>query len=733
MPSENNNSAQSANGLNPENTTTNRRSTTQLSNGQRKDQSAHYAAHHSSHHADQQAGFELTPPDALSDQDNSSAPEAETDSLAITQPKKNPTGLWSWWTLKNKATLLAVALGTIPVLIIGGISTSIAGKQLSKEVIEQQQQFTNAIALQLQDFGARQQESLDPDNIDGEEIPSDSLSERILNYTEVNNLSALVNERVANLRQGTSGENNTLRFNVVDERRNRVLISNEQADINTDINAVFSEYASVRDSETAAIFKAVSTQDNQPYLVTYTPVQNIEDLNNDLGVLVYQPISEVFAPQQSLVLTLLAGTVITALLVSILAAYLANRATQPIIEASMAVEKLGQGKFDTRLKVKGEDELAVLNSNINVMAEQLEYQLEFIQDTAKRQNLFQVQATLVEQNQKQREALQRGLSQLIASVSGTEKGDLTGRAAIADGDLGKLGNLFDTATDNLRDIVIQAKRTTVQIETALTSNQSAMQRLAKETQSQSQEISQFLPDIENLSTSVEVIRTTAQQGERLSYDTTKTAHKSEQAMEQSAHSLSGLSHAMTEANSKVKQMGVASQQVHQVISLLNEIALKINLLAINASIEKRQGSEEAQDFSIVAGEIGQLTEQSTRTTREIERIVKGIQDDIKEVASTLELCTAQATDGTAELGAANANVAQMLSTSQEMDELLHNITEATAAPALTAKSVLTLMQQMATVSQRASAIPGQAEVTLKKAVESTQVLSAKASQFRVDS
>ncbi|MEL6856710.1 MAG: hypothetical protein AAFO83_16660, partial [Cyanobacteria bacterium J06607_13] len=162
-------------------------------------------------------------------------------------------------------------------------------------MIEQQQQFTNAIALQLQDFGARQQESLDPDNIDGEEIPSDSLSERILNYTEVNNLSALVNERVANLRQGTSGENNTLRFNVVDERRNRVLISNEQADINTDINAVFSEYASVRDSETAAIFKAVSTQDNQPYLVTYTPVQNIEDLNNDLGVLVYQPISEVFA------------------------------------------------------------------------------------------------------------------------------------------------------------------------------------------------------------------------------------------------------------------------------------------------------------------------------------------------------------------------------------------------------------------------------------------------------
>lgn len=696
---------------------------------------------------EQNSAHKETQEDILEQSDLSTL-SSSTDEVTITQPQKKPTGPFSWWTLKNKATLLAVALGTLPVLVVGGISTSIAGKQLSKEAIEQQQQFTNAIAFQLQDFGSRQQrnragssqngeeqngEEIDSENFNSEESADNSLSERILNYTEVNNLSSIINERIANLRQGTSSENNTLRFNVVDERRNKVLISNQQTDINTEGDVVFPEYASIRENGSAATFKATSTQDNQPYLVTYTPVKNIENVDNDLGVLVYQPISEVFAAQQSLVLTLLAGTIITALLVSVLAAYLANRATQPIIEASMAVEQLGRGKFDTRLEVLGNDELAILNSNINVMAEQLEYQLEFIQDTAKRQGLFQVQATLAQESQKQRAALQQSISQLVDSVSSASEGDLTTRAAIAEGELGTLGNLFNFMIENLADIVAQAKQTTWQIESVLGTNQGAMRRLAIDTQTQAEEISSSIVKVENLSSAVEAIRAIAKKGEKLVYDTTKIAQRSNQEMEQSTHSLSGISQAMSEASSKVKQMNAATQQIHQVISLLNEISLKTNLLAINASIEKRQNNNDRQDFSIVAGEIGQLTEQSTRTTHEIERIVKSIQENLKEITSTLELCTAQATDSEAELSAAKTSVEQLLNTSEEIDELLHTITDSTTAPTATARSVVILMQQMLSISKQTANISEQTETALISTAESAQVLLEKASQFKVDS
>jgi methyl-accepting chemotaxis protein PixJ len=66
------------------------------------------------------------------------------------------------------------------------------------------------------------------------------------------------------------------------------------------------------------------------------------------------------------------GTAVAALLVSAVAAYLANRATRPILAATVAVEKLGQGELNTRIAVGGKDELAILGSNINQMAIQLQ-------------------------------------------------------------------------------------------------------------------------------------------------------------------------------------------------------------------------------------------------------------------------------------------------------------------------------------------------------------------------
>jgi twitching motility protein PilJ/methyl-accepting chemotaxis protein PixJ len=78
-----------------------------------------------------------------------------------------------------------------------------------------------------------------------------------------------------------------------------------------------------------------------------------------------------FAAQTQLLWTLFLGTAAATLAVGAIAAYIANRATRPILEAAQAVEKIGQGQLDTRMAVLGDDELADLGTNINEMAGQL--------------------------------------------------------------------------------------------------------------------------------------------------------------------------------------------------------------------------------------------------------------------------------------------------------------------------------------------------------------------------
>ncbi len=125
--------------------------------------------------------------------------------------------------------------------------------------------------------------------------------------------------------------------------------------------------------------------DNTEHLFAYTPIDKVEGLSDlNWGAVITEPTAKAYAPQYLLLWSLEIGIAVAALLVSGLAAYLANRATRPVLAAADAVEKLGQGELDTRLTVAGQDELAMLGSNINQMAAQL-------------QNLLQTQIAQIEQ------------------------------------------------------------------------------------------------------------------------------------------------------------------------------------------------------------------------------------------------------------------------------------------------------------------------------------------------
>ncbi|MEA5593007.1 methyl-accepting chemotaxis protein [Rivularia sp. UHCC 0363] len=76
--------------------------------------------------------------------------------------------------------------------------------------------------------------------------------------------------------------------------------------------------------------------------------------------------------QKQLLLMLAIGTVAAALLAGISAATLARRLVLPIYAANIAVKKWANGNLNSRIPIKGNDEFAVLSSNINLIVEQLQ-------------------------------------------------------------------------------------------------------------------------------------------------------------------------------------------------------------------------------------------------------------------------------------------------------------------------------------------------------------------------
>lgn len=166
-------------------------------------------------------------------------------------------------------------------------------------------------------------------------------------------------------------------FYVVDNSDNYFLASGSAERIGKSAAEHFAQYEQVKAAQAPASVVTVDPDTGKERLFTYVPLQNMAGLDElDFGVMLATDTEIAFAPQRQLLLTIEIGTLISALIVGVLSAIVANRATQPILAAAEAVRKIGQGDLKARLNIRGEDEIAVLGSNINTMATQLQESLD---------------------------------------------------------------------------------------------------------------------------------------------------------------------------------------------------------------------------------------------------------------------------------------------------------------------------------------------------------------------
>jgi methyl-accepting chemotaxis protein PixJ len=167
------------------------------------------------------------------------------------------------------------------------------------------------------------------------------------------------------------------KYHVVDAAGG-IFIASESAQVDRDAKAAFPGLAALEAKQEPGNIITTDKTDRRERLIGYAPLNTFLLDMPPLNWHIVQAIDTniAFKPQRDLLVTFSIGTGIAALVVGALAAWLASRATRPIATAAIAVEKIGQGELDTRIPIQGEDELAVLGSNINSMAEQIQRRTE---------------------------------------------------------------------------------------------------------------------------------------------------------------------------------------------------------------------------------------------------------------------------------------------------------------------------------------------------------------------
>ena len=335
------------------------------------------------------------------------------------------------------------------------------------------------------------------------------------------------------------------------------------------------------------------------------------------------------------------------------------------------------------------------------------------------------------EQRQQKESLQLQLLELLSDVEGASRGDLTVRADVTVGEIGTVADFFNAVIESLREIVMKVKQAATQVNTSLGENEGAIRQLSLEALKQAEETTRTLDSVEQMARSIQQVAENARQAAAVARTASTTAEAGGLAMDRSVQNILGLRETVAETAKKVKRLGESSQQISKVVSLINQIALQTNLLAINAGIEAARAGEEGQGFAVVAEEVGELAARSAAATREIEQIVENIQKETASVVEAMELGTTQVVEGTHLVEDAKLSLNKILEVSREIDQLVQSISSSTVSQAQTSQAITDLMKDIAQISERTSNSTRQVSSSLQETVGIAEELQASVGAFKV--
>lgn len=398
---------------------------------------------------------------------------------------------------------------------------------------------------------------------------------------------------------------------------------------------------------------------------------------------------------------------------------LARQLAAPLRALTNTAEVATGGQLDARAELKGTVETKTLGAGFNALLNRL-------------QSLLQEQTEAAEQQQRQRQALEDDISRLMEDVGDAADGDLRVRAQLSEGDVGIVADLFNSIIENLRFTTSQVKNSTGQVTSSLTANEANIRELSVQAAAEVESLKDTMEAVEDIGQSIQEVSDNAGEASKLTQETYVTVKDGTTSMDQTVDSILGLRSTVGETAKKIKRLGESAQKISQAVSLIDEIALKTNLLAVNASVEAARAGEMGEGFTAVAEQVGSLAEQSSSATKEIAQIVAEIQTETQEVVESIETGTAQVVDSSNLVEATKQRLTEALNKSEQITNLMQQISASTKYQTESSAAVSELVREVAEESEKRSESTQQMAQAMKDTTEVAQELEASVEQFKLD-
>mgnify|MGYP006381466027 FL=1 len=286
---------------------------------------------------------------------------------------------------------------------------------------------------------------------------------------------------------------------------------------------------------------------------------------------------------------------------------------------------------------------------------------------------------------------QNAILRLLDEIADLADGDLRSYATVSEDFTGAIADSINFAIDQLRDLVSRITETSQEVAQYTASTQGITNQLAEASEHQAQEIAGASAAINEMAMSIDQVSSNAEESAVVAERSVKIAANGANVVNRSIEGMDIIREQIQETSKRIKRLGESSQEIGNIVALINDIADQTNILALNAAIQASMAGEAGRGFAVAADEVQRLAERSASATKPTETLVKTIPTDTNEAVISMEQTTSEVVRGANLSKDAGVALDEIQNVSGNLAKLIANISDAAKLQSASAGHIATTM------------------------------------------
>jgi len=356
---------------------------------------------------------------------------------------------------------------------------------------------------------------------------------------------------------------------------------------------------------------------------------------------------------------------------------------RPISQLAKTTDIVSAGNYDAEISYRSKDELGKLAEGFRTM-------------------LAGISASQLKINMSER-YLKENVHRILVEMELFAAGDLTVELVHdKDDDIGRLCKGFTLAVEKICDTMVRVAETVETTASASAQIAANSMQISTGASIQAEQAGNVAAAVEEMTSNIIESNRAMTRALRQANTAKESAESGGKVVVQTIEGMNKIADVVQKSAGTVRELGKSSEEIGEIVQVINDIADQTNLLALNAAIEAARAGEQGRGFAVVADEVRKLAERTGEATKKISMMIKRIQHETTEAVTAMSIGTSEVEKGKVLADKAGVSLGEIITLSDDVQFTISQLSNAIAEQETTSADIARSIQHISSVASESN-------------------------------